>query len=560
MSEQSQKTRIAIDLDDLERQLRGTAVSDGRKPEIDPLAELAKLVGQNDPLSNVFNPQPRPAALPEMRLEPRFEPEMPPRPAALESVEPFEPFVPYEPYRAAPTLANELAQQPVEDAVEPAAAGAASPTDAELRGALDEFDAIFGGGTKPAEPAADFVPAVAEVAYEPAAPAPMAETPAAGYDDPVARDLERVLEEHRQAQATGLVQPAPLPAGEQEFVEPPAEEASQPRSLFGKGMIAAGLLVAVAVGGVGAAALWRGGGKGAGGEPPVIRADSGPTKVQPQNPGGAEIAGQDKQIYERPGVAKPAETKVVNRVEQPVDVQALARAAAPTQPAGMGAQPATAALGEPRKVRTIAIRPDGSVIGAPPGGAALSPASAPPAPVAPVQETPPGVPAAVAAAQATPPVSIASAPPASPPSSSAAAPAATTEAAKPKPPAKPTATPAKPKPPVRPAAPAQQDAPAETAALPVAPAAAPATERTGGGGFAVQLAAPGSDSEARSTFASLQRRFPDELGDQRPVVRKVEVGGRAVYRLRVGPMSRDEAQDLCSKLQGRGGQCFIARN
>jgi hypothetical protein len=76
----------------------------------------------------------------------------------------------------------------------------------------------------------------------------------------------------------------------------------------------------------------------------------------------------------------------------------------------------------------------------------------------------------------------------------------------------------------------------------------------------VQLAAPGSESEARSVFSSLQRRFPDELGGQRPQIRKAEVNGREVYRLRVGPMSRESAADLCTRLKGRGGQCFLAGN
>ncbi len=44
------------------------------------------------------------------------------------------------------------------------------------------------------------------------------------------------------------------------------------------------------------------------------------------------------------------------------------------------------------------------------------------------------------------------------------------------------------------------------------------------------------------------------------MIRKAEVNGKEVYRVRVGPMARDEASALCSKIQGQGGQCFVAKN
>lgn len=77
----------------------------------------------------------------------------------------------------------------------------------------------------------------------------------------------------------------------------------------------------------------------------------------------------------------------------------------------------------------------------------------------------------------------------------------------------------------------------------------------------VQLGAPGSEAEARATFNTLQRRFSEQLGGQSPVIRRADVGnGRTVYRLRVGPFSRDEAVERCEALRAAGGQCFIARN
>ena len=81
------------------------------------------------------------------------------------------------------------------------------------------------------------------------------------------------------------------------------------------------MVIAVGLVGVGAAFTLRGGSATKDGQPPVITADSGPVKVAPANPGGAEIPNQNKQIYERSPDAPQAQSKVVNNEEQPVDVQ-----------------------------------------------------------------------------------------------------------------------------------------------------------------------------------------------------------------------------------------------
>ena len=65
------------------------------------------------------------------------------------------------------------------------------------------------------------------------------------------------------------------------------------------------------------------------GQPPLITADSGPVKVEPVNPGGAEIPNQNKQIYERSPEAPVGPSKLVNNEEQPVDVQQAARSMPP---------------------------------------------------------------------------------------------------------------------------------------------------------------------------------------------------------------------------------------
>ena len=61
-------------------------------------------------------------------------------------------------------------------------------------------------------------------------------------------------------------------------------------------------------------------------------------------------------------------------------------------------------------------------------------------------------------------------------------------------------------------------------------------------------------------FQQLQQRHAGELAGKSPAIRRAEVNGGTVYRVRVGPMPRDEASSLCSRLQSSGGQCFVAKN
>ncbi|MCT4496025.1 SPOR domain-containing protein, partial [Bosea minatitlanensis] len=324
-----------------------------------------------------------------------------------------------------------------------------------------------------------------------------------------------------------------------------------------KGLWAAAAVIAIGVIGVGGTMLLRGGSASKDGQPPVIAADSGPVKVEPANPGGTEIPNQNKQIYERSAESPQGQTKLVDTQEQPVDIQEAARtmpsrvvlagpgagaaeAAPATAPAPDAAQrsivmpepaltpmPAVPGLGEPRKVRTVAIRPDGT------------PAQA----------------AAAADANGSRPLATGSAPArsiAGSPGSMSLPPAAA--APQPAPKAQERAT--------TPAA-TTPAAPMRLASAPPAAATAPANSaiRAGTGDFVVQLGAPGSEQEAKATFAALQRKYPQQLGGQSPIIRRTELaGGKTVYRLRVGPYSRDGATSMCSQLQAAGGQCFIAKN
>jgi hypothetical protein len=341
-----------------------------------------------------------------------------------------------------------------------------------------------------------------------------------------------------------------------------------------KGLITVGVILGTAALGVGGALLWRNTPKMAtNGEPPVVRADREPLKVQPENPGGVDIPNQDAQVYDR--AAKDGQTRVVNREEQPLDVQQAARsmqgsgtsirpspqippgAATPGTPLAstapqLAANPATAGLGEPRRVRTVSVRPDGTFVAAdqraaasPPPAAASSSANVSP-PAAPTSSATPSTTPQASAAPQKPKVEARSA------SQATSAPSAPSSAT-----ASDEIAPVQ----ISPGLTRQPQRPQRAAAA--APAVAPSepVETTSAaGGFAVQIGVMPTEQEARTQFEQLRRKFASELGGRPPLVRAAEVNGKTIYRVRVGPMSQADATALCTKLKAAGGNCFVARN
>ncbi|WP_224310837.1 SPOR domain-containing protein [Microvirga puerhi] len=454
------KPRFAVDLNEIERQIAQAqsapaqpAASGGRN---DPLAELARIVGQDDPFQSLLANEATQRA----------------RPAGAHSMDDLFAVSP----QAAP-----VARAPQQD-----------------HGDLGGFDHTAYDTRSYAQPASQ--------AY--------------GHQAP-----EAYADDSYGQQAYYEGQEAP-----QGYENDTYEAYEKPRSR--KGLIAIGAVLGAAVIG-GGAAFFMGGAHSAigGGEPPLIKATNEPIKVQPQNPGGVEIPNQNKQIYERSN--QNAETKVVTRTEQPVDVNQAVRMNAATEATGAtsGAPANGLNLGEPRKVRTVTIRPDGS--SAQSDGGAAKPtavASAPPAMTMPAAAQP--QPAAVQ------------------PKPAPATPAASTP--KPAPVAEvPSDAVAQPK--------AQPQRVASAQPTPVAPAPAAPAETASTGGFAVQLGLANSEAAAQKVLIGFQKKYPD-LEGQPALIRKAEVNGNTIFRVRVGPMARDEASTLCSKVQGQGGQCFVAKN
>jgi hypothetical protein len=80
----------------------------------------------------------------------------------------------------------------------------------------------------------------------------------------------------------------------------------------------------------------------------------------------------------------------------------------------------------------------------------------------------------------------------------------------------------------------------------------------GGEGFSIQVASSPSESEARATLSRLQKQFPDALDGG--TVRRADLGSKGVfYRVRVGPLTHDAADKLCSQLKAGGAACILTR-
>ena len=296
--------------------------------------------------------------------------------------------------------------------------------------------------------------------------------------------------------------------------------------------------------------------------PPVIKADTAPSKIVPANASKSP----NKLIYDR--VADHAQDeKLVSREEQPVEmkdkpaVMAMPQAQDSAPPAS--AQPAVLGSGvissEPKKIRTIAIRPEQVAMAdsQPVAATAAAPAAPPPPPpviAAPVTQ------AAPPRAASNPPIEL-----------------------NPEPPQAPRQTEARAAPPVRHAAPVPSNAPLSlspdatdaTAAAPPARAlmrtatvAAPAqtastrTAQPATGSYAVQVSSQRSEAEAQAAFRSLQAKYPNQLGGRQALIHKVELGAKGTYyRAMVGPFATaNEASELCSGLKAAGGQCLVQRN
>jgi len=287
---------------------------------------------------------------------------------------------------------------------------------------------------------------------------------------------------------------------------------------------------------------------------PVVQADSTPLKVAPKVADGVEIPDQNRQIYDPKG-KKDGQIKIVNREEQPLDVAEAARAAqGPSQPSSAqgGTTPGNSpfeAFGEPRRVRTVAVKPEAPPAPPPREQQAADAGPAPiPTMVLPSDEPPPPPAKSKPIRQAA----------ASMPMTTATPVDAQPEAAVEPPPPKPVAV----KPPPKAAQRIATAAPAGAAAPDTTASTTTDDDAVKSGpvsGFSVQLGVRSSAAEAKAAFRQMQAKY-SQLAGKPELIRQAEVNGKTIYRVRVGPLEKAQAASLCSALQGEGGQCFVAKN
>ncbi len=459
----------------------------------DPLAELARLIGQSDPFGEFGRDNTRRASAPPAHEPPpswadepaSFTPPKPPAPAAA----PAPQVSASDNYFAAPTpsvLPPNFGRQPF--------GGAPLGNDADMY----QVETTVPG----------FAP-----------------QPAPGY------------EQH---------EPYNQNAPQFDPVEDDYYEDEQPSRRRMGILVIAGIFALAVIGTAGAfgyRALF--GSSSVGGPPPVIKAESAPSKVVPA---AAKDSQSSKQITDRIN-DKGLGEKLVSREEQPVAITPQPNDQAPQSAMPSSSMPPAQGSGvvgsEPKKVRTIAIRPDQGT--SDPAAAQPPPPTAAPAPVRVIATAKPAQPARAASNPL--PAAEATAEP-TPRQASPRAPAQSAEAAAPRSAnaplsLNPDASPAR--------------APARAAVPAAAPVAAPAA--SGGGSYLVQVSSQRSEAEAQAAFQALQGKFPGQLGGKQPVIRKVDLGEKGTfYRALVPAGSSGEAAELCSGMKAAGGSCLVQKN
>ena len=465
----------------------------------DPLAELARLIGQSDPLADLDRNS-APAA-PARRTDP----------------------APSDWRKTAAALARESMRE----------APAADPHFEEVNTAIAAAKSLrvspndpFAHPASPSSHASHAAFDQAAVPEDDYADSPYDQEPRLGshvddrLDDPRHAVKQQSGDESENYFFDGA---AAAPADDRFYDDPPRARAAN-------GLVTAIVLVGCGILGTAGAYGYRTYYSGARPtDAPIIAAEKSPNKMVPAPAGGDAQSG--KAIQER---IVSANERLVGRQEEPVALtdpsgpRVVLPAPFTTSPGPGPAvvqsnQPNQAPSGaatEPKKVRTVAIRPDGVDPMARPVGSAGS---------APVQAAP----------AASPSITTARQPPA----------------------AKPTPAPARngggplsidPQGQTVDTAPASQPAPRLASASP--PVAA--------GGYVVQISSQRSEADAQASFRSLQSKYSKELGDREVIVRRADLGPKGIYyRAMVGPFgSAGDADAFCGGLKAAGGQCIVQKN
>jgi hypothetical protein len=418
--------------------------------------------------------------------------------------------------------------------------------------------------------------------------APMASGPHGTYADPAVS----------QAAAESM----PYLAGEdgmayQQGMDAEVEEPKAGLSKSKKGLLAASVALGIAV--IGGAAVWGVTGSSSdNGEAPVLVANTDPVKEAPEDPGGKVIPHQNKEVYDRidgtqsdegPGNLMPATEKPLAMTSDGKSPRVISLSGGETSvPQASDGNIATSSQGQnsiaaPKKVRTVIVRPDGTIVKSSETGNAANNQlgsvdqqmmAATPSEQAMSQSlnsTPGGglqgsdvnaagqnvgdgvttstLPKRKPNGLATQQASIA---PAIQPVATTPAPAQPVAVTPPAPVARTTTNqPLSLLPPA-----GGQPAPSQ----PAAPAPV-ASNNSGSGGYTVQVTSQRTPEQARASYASIQSRLAGVLGAYQPDIKRADLGTKGVYyRVRVGSFAdRSGATSFCQSIKAAGGDCLVAR-
>jgi SPOR domain len=467
------------------------------RTESDPLAELARLIGQADPFASAARPNP--PVPPRNQYQPPAPHEDPPAGPP--------PWMQRAARQEAPARSYEDDAYAAEDHSEPDYPVSEHP--------LRRYAAQH--AQPEPEPEYESEPHYA-AADQPVDPA--------RYDDALYGELVASGHDNPQDQAY---------QDDAYAYQDDYEESEEPVQKRRGGLTTVAVVLALAVVGTGAAFGYRTYvGSPRSGEPPIIKADTSPTKIVP-----APADGSGK-VPDRLAAGDGTE-KIVPREEAPVDVNANTKAgprmvfpplnqnANPPSPASVAPNAplpsantanGTLANNQPRPIRTFTVRGDQADAGTP--AAVVQPAAVPkPAHTA-------TTPVRIASSAANANASSANAPLSLSPQATQSAPA--------------------------PAAPTRV---ATSAPVPIAPSA------SSGSGYLVQVSSQKNEADAHASYRVLQGKYPSVLGSQSVLVKRVDLGEKGVYyRAFAGPFSSaEQATQVCSSLKAAGGpQCLIQRN
>lgn len=340
-------------------------------------------------------------------------------------------------------------------------------------------------------------------------------------------------------------------------------------------MIAAVVVGIAAIGGAGvyAMSLFGGGSD----NPAIVRADVEPMKVRPENPGGTTVPNQDSQVYQRvtegARTAGPGQERLITTTEEPMDITAqteepdllppglssefegapddaiagLAKSEdriAPEAEPGTAGTPEDLAAVAPRRVRTMVVRPDGTMVPREDTAPAAAETAvqqpqdsvlAQPSTQVPSLGQIPGMDQLAAQDDGGPvvnmpdTVSVVPTPRVEPRTNVAAAPAA---------------------------APVQQ----QPAATPVSAPAAAAPVAAATSEWSMQVASQPTAESAQAAYQDLARRYGSVLEGRGVNIVRADIQGMGTYfRVRIPAANRDEAIQLCTRYKSAGGSCFVSR-